>query len=68
MVKYYCDRCGKELEDKEEIGLINIETRILVKDNGVSYNTSKYEDKQHYLICQNCIKGLNEYVKSVLDS
>ena len=59
MVKYYCDRCGKELEDNEEIRIINIETRIFLKENGVSYNTPKYRDK-HYLICQNCKRGLNE--------
>lgn len=62
MVKYYCDRCGKDLTKERRIGYIAINARD--KADGDLVEDNEFE-KCHY--CQKCISAVKRFLISAPD-
>lgn len=52
MIKKYCDKCKKEVEDYTSVYL-PIKRKVGKK---------KYYNQEYYEICDTCLKKLNEYI------
>ena len=54
MIKFYCDRCGKDITDEEHISLT-----IDQIGNGEPSNKAPEDDD----ICSECLQKLNEFLE-----
>ena len=57
MIKYFCDRCGKELTKEKYIGYIAV--NIKDKPDGDLLGENEFE-KNHY--CQHCINSVKKFI------
>lgn len=57
---YFCDVCGKEIENKEEFYEISVEGAIMVKrpwDTYHFYNSNKEKQYITLLVCNDCYES-----------
>lgn len=53
MIKYYCDRCGREMTEYSyecDSALITIQPKLI-------------EDRKEYRLCGTCESGFNRFIK-----
>lgn len=60
MIKYFCDRCGKELNRERRIGYIAVNTRD--KAEGELMDDNEFEDC-HY--CSSCTNDIKRFVRTI---
>lgn len=60
MIKYFCDRCGKDLEGAPRIGYIAVNIRDMTE--GELMEDNEFE-KCHY--CVSCIDEIRKFVRSI---
>lgn len=64
MIKYYCDRCGKEVEDYKEI-VMQFLGKYKAKGKEDCFNLPKILDNK-VLLCSDCYKQTIKELNSVL--
>lgn len=56
MIKFYCDACGKEIDQDFILDGSIMESKEVINMSGKQMNTDKQMTKKQILVCKSCFK------------